>query len=160
MITSIPFLQDKGEYFLSFCAPLMKAIKYRQNEYIYEIGSPLDEIYFVVSGKFGLVLPDFNDFVYINILPGDYFGDLDFVVEDHDQKRTYCVKALSKNCEVYALNRQDILLLSEEFPDIFENFFIDAGERLKVAKKYKYKAEYYALQMLTKDNKFLNNVNF
>ena len=85
MIINIPFLQDKGEYFLAFCAPLLKAIKYSKNEYIYEKGNPLDEIYFIVRGKFGLALPEFDDLIYVNFHSGDYFGDIDFVVKNHNQ---------------------------------------------------------------------------
>ena len=44
----------------------------------------MDEIFFVVKGKFGMVLPDFDDFVYVYFHPGDYFGDIDFVVENND----------------------------------------------------------------------------
>lgn len=59
LIQKIPFLQNKDEYFLAFCAPMFKAIKFHENQYIYEKGSPLDEIYFVVGGTFGLVLTEF-----------------------------------------------------------------------------------------------------
>ena len=89
-----------------------------------------------------MLFPDFDDFVYVNFHPGDYFGDIDFVVENNDQKRTYCVKALSKNCEGYVLNRQDIAILSEEFPTIISEFFFeDAGVRRIAAEKIKKSAE-------------------
>ena len=44
---------------------MFKANKYHEGDYIYDKGNPLDEIYFVTRGKFGLVLPDFDDFVYV-----------------------------------------------------------------------------------------------
>ena len=43
--------------------------------------------------------------VYVNIYPGDYFGDVDYVHLNHNTKRSFTVKALSNNCEVYVLNR-------------------------------------------------------
>lgn len=49
-------------------------------EYIYDTGTPLDEVYFIVKGQFGLVLPHFDDLVYVTFDAGDYFGDIDFVV--------------------------------------------------------------------------------
>ena len=44
---------------------MFKANKYHEGDYIYDKGNPLDEIYFVTKGKFGLVLPEFEDFPYV-----------------------------------------------------------------------------------------------
>lgn len=87
IIEHVPFLQDKDELFVSYTVPLMKAMKFQQGEYIYRQGSPIDEIFFVVEGLFGFVLNDFEEIVYVNIHPGDYFGDIDYVHKDNDGKR-------------------------------------------------------------------------
>lgn len=79
-------------------------MKFYEGEYAYERGGPVDEIFFVTRGKFGMVLPDFEDFLYVEILPGDYFGDLDYVCEQEENKRIFTVKAM-KQSEVYTLNK-------------------------------------------------------
>jgi CRP-like cAMP-binding protein len=78
-------------------------MKYQQNEYVYTKGAPLDEIFFVVDGYFGMVLPEYDDLVYVNIRANDYFGDIDYVYSllfpnnekiQNEQKRWFTVKAL------------------------------------------------------------------
>ena len=97
---------------------------------------------------------------YINIQKGDYFGDLDYVVRNHEGKRTFTVQATDLNCEVYTLNRQDLDKLNEEFKEVINKFFIDATLRLKYALKVKERAENFAIHNNTnfKDNHFLQNV--
>ena len=87
IIEKVTFLQDKDEVFVAFCSPLMKAVKFTANEYIYNKGSLIDEIFFLTEGKVGYVIPEFDDLVYVAIHEGDYFGDIDYVCNDNDGKR-------------------------------------------------------------------------
>jgi CRP-like cAMP-binding protein len=87
IIEQVHFLHDKDEIFVAFISPLMKAVKFQGDEYIYNKGSLIDEIFFLVRGKVGLVIPEFDDISYVNIHPNDYFGDIDYVCKDNDGKR-------------------------------------------------------------------------
>ena len=59
VILQVKFLHDKDEIFVAYAVPLMKAVKYQKNEDIYTKGSVIDEIFFLVKGKVGYVIPEF-----------------------------------------------------------------------------------------------------
>lgn len=136
----------------------MKAVKFQGDEYIYTKGSLIDEIFFLVKGKVGLVIPEFDDISYVNIHPNDYFGDIDYVCKDNDGKRQFTVKALD-NCEVYQLSKVDLHELELEFKDVVDDFFEVALKRLKVAKKMKNRAEEFIIKKnAVRNTNFLTTV--
>ena len=52
--------------------PLLRPIQIMKNEYIYEEGDPINEMFFLVTGQAGLVLKNYFDTVYIKIDEGKY----------------------------------------------------------------------------------------
>ena len=54
-------------------------MKFQKYEYVYSKGAPLDEIFFVVKGQFGMILPEYDEMCYVYIRENDYFGDIDYV---------------------------------------------------------------------------------
>lgn len=87
---------------------MLKPMKVEKDQYIYKEGDLTDEIYFLVSGQAGYVLCDYHDAVYLYILNGWYFGDLDFIYVNSkgemDGKRKFTAKAL-EDCDLLVLSK-------------------------------------------------------
>ena len=99
--------------------PLLKAVKFNKGEYIFTKGLPNDEIYFVVRGEVGIILPEFEDLVYVRIQKEDYFGDIDYVIKNGDNKRFFNVKAL-EDTETFCLSKKELGILEDNFPDVVQ----------------------------------------
>ena len=84
---------------------MLKPLKIQEGDYIYYRGRPIDEIYFLVTGLAGYILPEQKDFVYVKLEPEEVFGDIDYVVPNSEGKRSFTVKALM-NCECYTLSKK------------------------------------------------------
>ncbi len=111
-------------------------------------------VFFLVNGVAGYVLPRYDNAVYIQIEKGDHFGLVDLAF-DHDiinvksnfrhrsQKnkefyRRFTVQALI-NCELLTFGLEDIDKMQLEFPEYFEELFMNTFRRLK--KEYTLKIE-------------------
>jgi hypothetical protein len=84
----------------------------------------VDEIYFLVTGECGYALPEYDNVVYVIIGKGWCFGEIDFIYLDkngeHDGKRKFSAKAI-EDCDVLALNKEDLLRADVEFEDVVSN---------------------------------------
>lgn len=49
------------------------------DQYLYYETDKITEIYFMTKGSAGFVLPLNTNIVYIDILKGDYFGEIDLI---------------------------------------------------------------------------------
>jgi hypothetical protein len=78
---NIDFFKDRDKSFIAWIGPLLKPIKAQEQEYIYKEGEEIKEVYFMVKGVAGYVLPRFDNTVYIRIEDGDHFGHVDFALD-------------------------------------------------------------------------------
>lgn len=102
------FFKKRQPHFIAFVGPMLKPIKVEKDQYIYKEGDPIDEIYFLVSGKAAYALNDYNDQVYVIIDKGYYFGEIDFIFMDdngeNDGKRKFSAKAI-EDSDLLVLNK-------------------------------------------------------
>ena len=71
---------EQSENFLAWICPLLTQTFFPMDQYVYYETDIITEIYFVQSGFAGFVLPFKYNIVYIEVLKGDFFGEIDFVV--------------------------------------------------------------------------------
>jgi CRP-like cAMP-binding protein len=146
---TIDFFKNKERSFIAWIGPLLKPNHTQELEYIFQEGEEIKEIYFVVTGVAGYVLPRFDNTVYIKIECGDHFGHVDLVYYQeilqtqisqhhtrrfHRKKKTlirkFTVQALI-DCELLILLMEDLDKMKIEFPDVFEEFFMNSYRRLR-----------------------------
>ena len=77
---NITYLKTQSENFLGWICPLLKQVIVPEEQYIFYETDPIEEIYFLTKGNAGFVLPFKQNIVYIEILAGDYFGEIDLVL--------------------------------------------------------------------------------
>lgn len=56
VIQNLYFFRDQPSDFIAYVAPLLKPVKFSQNDYLYKIGDMIDEMYFVSKGTVILCL--------------------------------------------------------------------------------------------------------
>lgn len=126
LVKGIKFFRHKSPHFIAFVMPFLRPIKVEKNQYIYKEGDPVDEVYFLVSGQAGYVLPDFDNSVYVIIEQGYYFGEIDFIYMDEegntDGKRKFTAMAV-EDADLLVLQKNDLLKADEEFEDVISDLF-------------------------------------
>ena len=91
-------------------------------------------------------MPRFENKIYIMIEAGEHFGHIDFALERdmynfdlgmgsrslkrRDLSRRFTVQAID-NCEMYILKIEDMEKMKLEFPDLFQDLFSGAHDRLQ-----------------------------
>ena len=74
------FNSNNNDHFISFVCPLLVPRFLPANEIIYREGDPINGIYFIVSGKVGMILDIIaKQHVYMYIEEGNYFGEIDLL---------------------------------------------------------------------------------
>lgn len=63
--------------FITWICPQMKPQIQGENQFIYNEGDEIQCVYFLVSGRAGFVLPQYENVKYIDIKDGDKFGIID-----------------------------------------------------------------------------------
>jgi CRP-like cAMP-binding protein len=64
---------------LAWLCPLLGQEYIPMDQYLYYETDLISEVYFIQKGQAGFVLPLATNIVYINIMQGDHFGEIDFV---------------------------------------------------------------------------------
>ncbi|CAD8181323.1 unnamed protein product [Paramecium octaurelia] len=124
----IKYFQDKAPTFIAAIGPVLTPLKVGAHEYLFMTGDNAEEIYFVKSGKLALVIPDNENFKFLMIKPGSYFGEIDILF--YGEKRKYTIMT-TKKCEFYVLSKKHFKL-------IYLNQFRDEGAKMiKEAQKRK-----------------------
>lgn len=77
LVQGIDFFQNKPPRFIAFIGPYLKVIKHGKDEYIFSEGEYADEMYFIKQGNVSLVLKEYENFEYLKIEKGYYFGEVD-----------------------------------------------------------------------------------
>jgi CRP-like cAMP-binding protein len=125
IVKKIKFFQDQPPHFIAFIGPLLKPCRVEKDNYIYKERDPIEEIYFLVKGKAGLVHKDLKDAVYLIVDEGYYFGEIDFVHANSDGKRKFTVKAL-EDCDLLTLDKGDLAKVDAEYEEIIVEIFSNA----------------------------------
>ena len=58
---------------------MLKSLPFPDKNYIYFEGDDVNDIYFLIKGKAGFVLPKYQNTTYIDINVGAHFGIIDIV---------------------------------------------------------------------------------
>jgi CRP-like cAMP-binding protein len=79
LVKKVYFFQEKPPHFIAFIGPLLKPLRVEKDNYIYKEKDPIEEIFFLIKGKAGMVHKDLKDAVYLLIDDGYFFGEIDFI---------------------------------------------------------------------------------
>ena len=71
--------KGRSSAFIAWICPLLKPRPNPENQYIFFEGDDVTNIYFLVKGRAGFVLPKYKNATYIDIDVGSHFGIIDIV---------------------------------------------------------------------------------
>ena len=57
----------------------MKPVCFGENQNIFYEGDDISNIYFLIKGEAGFILPKYDNAIYIKIQEGDHFGIIDII---------------------------------------------------------------------------------
>ena len=83
IIKKIYFFRKKTAHFIAFIGPLLKPLRVEKDNVVYKEGDPIEEIFFLTSGKAAFVNPNIDNCPFLIIEPGYYFGEIDFVYHSY-----------------------------------------------------------------------------
>jgi hypothetical protein len=120
VIQNLYFFRDQPSDFIAYVAPLLKPVKFSQNDYLYKIGDMIDEMYFVSKGTVIFCLGKSHSEKEIKeIKKNNNFGEIEMCL---NEKLSFNIKIKSRNCELFVLKKNDFLRLSVNFKEFIENF--------------------------------------
>lgn len=77
MYSNVAFFMGKDKSFIAWITRHIRPMHVGETDYIYKEGEEIFEIYFLVSGTVGYVLPRFENKMYFEIMQGSLFGQVD-----------------------------------------------------------------------------------
>ena len=93
--------------FIGWVCPLLKPQLSLQDEFIYQEGDPVMQIYFLDEGAAAFVMLRYNNFNYISIKEGDHFGVMDIAFKvEQEQKSMQSQTAYIDLAHLTSLNRK------------------------------------------------------
>eukprot|EP01017_Pseudomicrothorax_dubius_P011259 TRINITY_DN14181_c0_g1_i1.p1 TRINITY_DN14181_c0_g1~~TRINITY_DN14181_c0_g1_i1.p1 ORF type:complete len:528 (+),score=96.67 TRINITY_DN14181_c0_g1_i1:60-1586(+) len=114
-------------------------IKLGKGEFIFMEGDPAEEMFFIKSGKVAAVIPEHDNFKFMKIKIGGFFGEMDLIF--YDEKRKYTFMS-TRDTELYVLNKKN-------FKSVFFQEFRDIGmEVLQIAFERKVRMKGYYQEAL------------
>ena len=90
------------------------------------VGSPYNQVLFLESGKLSIVAEECNDARVFDVLPGEYIGETDLMLNNSIRK--YKVVSVRKST-VYVMKRNDFKMMLTLFMNELEEFKEDAKRR-------------------------------
>lgn len=142
MYSNITYFLDKDKSFIAWISRQIRPMNVDDQDYIYKEGEEVLEIFFLVDGQAGFVLPRFENKAYLNIVKGDHFGHIDLGDEpefaDNEDinsylryKLTHAKKSVHRkftvqafeNCDLLSLSLQGLHQLRLEFPTAYADIF-------------------------------------
>lgn len=102
------------------------------------------DIYFCYSGVAGLVVRALDNIIYCTVEEGDFLGIVDLVptkdqintstIDMMVHKRKFTLQCFSKAVEFFSLSLDQLGVIKEDFPEIFEELFFNALTNFKKLK--------------------------
>ena len=120
VIQNFYFFRDQPSDFFAYVAPLLKPVKFSQNDYLYKCQDMIDEMYFVAKGTVIFCLEKrYGEKEIREIKKNNNFGEIEMCL---NEKLTFNIKIKSRNCELFVLKKNDFLRLSVNFKEFIESF--------------------------------------
>lgn len=120
VIQKMYFFKDQPSDFIAYVAPLLKPVKFSQNDFLYKISDMIDEMYFVSKGTVSFCLSkEYMEKEIKEIKKHNNFGEIEMCL---NEKLTFNIKVKSRNCELFVLKKNDFLRLSVNFKEFIEKF--------------------------------------
>ena len=87
---SVKYIREMNNYnFIAWICPLLKPLNVPIDQYIYQESDRITDIYFVVGGWCGFVLPFKQPMVYIEVNKGEFFGEVDITKSAYEANKTF-----------------------------------------------------------------------
>lgn len=120
VIQKMYFFNKQPSDFIAYVAPLLKPVKFSQNDFLYKTNDMMDEMYFVSKGTISFCLgKEYNEKEIKEIKKHNNFGEIEMCL---NEKLGHNIKVKSRNCELFVLKKTDFLRLSVNFKDFIEKF--------------------------------------
>lgn len=120
VIQNFYFFRDQPSDFFAYVAPLLKPVKFSQNDYLYKYQDMIDEMYFVAKGTVIFCLDKkYGEKEIREIKKNNNFGEIEMCL---NEKLLFNIKIKSRNCELFVLKKNDFLRLSVNFKEFIESF--------------------------------------
>jgi hypothetical protein len=162
------FLKNRTDSFIAWICPILKPYLNLENEFIYFEGDDVTQIYFLLNGECGFVLPKHKNVKYINFNQGIHFGIVDIIgsvlnepnqdIENwisHKDKLHRQFTAMSQTrCEILTLSINDLNRMKHEFQEPYEQLFDGAYLRLQRCLKIRVQAIKYCNKYAKKIDSF------
>lgn len=139
MYSTVTFFQNKDKSFIAWVGTVIRPINIQESEYIFKECEEIIEMYFLVAGTVGYVLPRYNNAIYEEIQVGNHFGHFDIfafrtiteklVYNNPSKKKPVLLRKFTnmavKNCELLTLGIKELDKMRVEFPDVYDELFKD-----------------------------------
>ena len=146
------FFKSHDQALVAAVVPLLQPIFINVSEYVYKAKEIADEIYFMTKGKISYCYLENEDSLgFIN--NGNYFGDIEVVL---NVPRLFHAIGIQPS-ELYIMNRNLMLMMSETFSNAWEEIYIEAIKRHEFYEMAK--VQMLELKNLRKSGK-LKSINF
>ena len=120
VIQNFYFFRDQPSDFFAYVAPLLKPVKFSQNDYLYKCQDMIDEMYFVAKGTVIFCLEKrYGEKEIREIKKNNNFGEIEMCL---NEKLSFNIKIKSRNRELFVLKKNDFLRLSVNFKEFIESF--------------------------------------
>ena len=142
VVQSLNFFKEQPNDFFAYVAPLLKPVKFSQNDFLYKIEDMIDEMYFVTKGTIIFCLDKKYDEKEIKeIKKNNNFGEIEMCL---NEKLRFNIKVKSRNSELFILKKIDFLNLTVNFKEFIEKFLYKSlmiylkynEERKKIINEY------------------------
>ena len=120
VIQNFYFFRDQPSDFFAYVAPLLKPVKFSQNDYLYKVQDMIDEMYFIAKGTVIFCLDKkYGEKEVKEFKKNNNFGEIEMCL---NEKLSFNIKIKSRNCELFVLKKNDFLRLSVNFKEFIESF--------------------------------------
>jgi len=132
LLKNIQFFKNRSDKFLAIIGPMLKSLHVGINEYVFTEGEHANEMFFIKSGAVQMVLKEFNNFPFMYVEQGYYFGEVDLLFGE-TRKYTYQAKS---ECELLVLNKKNFTqLFFQDFRDMGAEIYNNALKRRQRSQK-------------------------
>lgn len=80
MLINYPFFKDKDKLFIAEFVLFLSPVRFHSGEILYEKGQYPTSIYFIMTGKVGLIEGP-EKMVFKEYVPGGYFGEIEIFAD-------------------------------------------------------------------------------